>query len=131
MYLLAYPCPGVCVPVPRLRQLGLVGLLALVVPVGLSGAASAAAAGDSPVHRGPMAKVIRAAASSTATAPRAMRATRAPAATRNDTATTEIYTLSLTTLSDLGGRRIIRSEESELQSHSHIACRFLLEKKKQ
>src|SRR3954449_8384104 len=29
----------------------------------------------------------------------------------NDTATTEIYTLSLHDLSDLGGRRIIRSEE--------------------
>src|SRR3954449_13640168 len=64
----------------------------------------------------------------------------------NDTATTEIYTLSLhdalpiyphlyrlsTTLgNDLGGRRIIRSEEhtSELQSHSHLVCRLLLEKK--
>src|SRR5260221_10509006 len=33
---------------------------------------------------------------------------------------------------DLGGRRIIRSEEhtSELQSHSDIVCRLLLEKKK-
>src|SRR3954449_13636543 len=31
-----------------------------------------------------------------------------------------------------GGRRIIRSEEhtSELQSHSHLVCRLLLEKKK-
>src|SRR4051795_4651659 len=50
----------------------------------------------------------------------------------NDTATTEIYTLSLTTLSDLGGRRIIRSEghTSELQSHSHLVCRLLLEKKR-
>src|SRR3954449_12069800 len=49
----------------------------------------------------------------------------------NDTATTEIYTLSLTTSSDLGGRRIIRSDEhtSELQSHSHLVCRLLLEKK--
>src|SRR5260370_17403096 len=33
---------------------------------------------------------------------------------------------------DLGGRRIIRSEEhtSELQSHLNIVCRLLLEKKK-
>src|SRR3954449_11442697 len=31
--------------------------------------------------------------------------------TSNDTATTEIYTLSLHYVSDLGGRRIIRSEE--------------------
>src|SRR5260221_9235017 len=33
---------------------------------------------------------------------------------------------------DLGGRRIIRSEEhtSELQSHSDLVCRLLLEKKK-
>src|SRR5260221_3036460 len=32
---------------------------------------------------------------------------------------------------DLGGRRIIRSEEhtSELQSHSDLVCRLLLEKK--
>src|SRR3989442_12402663 len=82
----------------------------------------------------------------------------------NDTATTEIYTLSLhdalpifgiplllhsfwtvlmfyavtavvlgVVLSvDLGGRRIIRSEEhtSELQSRPHLVCRLLLEKKK-
>src|SRR4051795_11732529 len=65
----------------------------------------------------------------------------------NDTATTEIYTLSLhdalpiwgdrrppgAVRDDLlGGRRIIRSEEhtSELQSHSHLVCRLLLEKKK-
>src|SRR3954449_3832729 len=47
----------------------------------------------------------------------------------NDTATTEIYTLSLHDALD--GRRIIRSEEhtSELQSHSHLVCRLLLEKK--
>src|SRR5260221_2632397 len=34
---------------------------------------------------------------------------------------------------DLGGRRIIRSEEhtSELQSHSDLVCRLLLDKKKQ
>src|SRR5258708_30383932 len=33
---------------------------------------------------------------------------------------------------DLGGRRIIRSEEhtSELQSPDHLVCRLLLEKKK-
>src|SRR5260370_9968285 len=33
---------------------------------------------------------------------------------------------------DLGGRRIIRSEEhtSELQSHLNLVCRLLLEKKK-
>src|SRR5260221_3867807 len=33
---------------------------------------------------------------------------------------------------DLGGRRIIRSEEhtSELQSHSDLVCRLLLDKKK-
>src|SRR3989442_9688299 len=33
---------------------------------------------------------------------------------------------------DLGGRRIIRSEEhtSELQSRPHLVCRLLLEKKK-
>src|SRR5258708_12568931 len=71
----------------------------------------------------------------------------------NDTATTEIYTLSphdalpisrhLNALPpapglrrrkrvDLGGRRIIRSEEhtSELQSPDHLVCRLLLEKKK-
>src|SRR3954467_1530348 len=47
----------------------------------------------------------------------------------NDTATTEIYTLSLHDA--LGGRRIIRSEEhtSELQSHDNLVCRLLLEKK--
>src|SRR3954466_16433232 len=46
----------------------------------------------------------------------------------NDTATTEIYTLSLDALD---GRRIIRSEEhtSELQSHDNLVCRLLLEKK--
>src|SRR6202051_1501591 len=35
-------------------------------------------------------------------------------------------------LQTLGGRRIIRSEEhtSELQSHEHLVCRLLLEKKK-
>src|SRR3954465_11379580 len=34
---------------------------------------------------------------------------------------------------DLGGRRIIRSEEhtSELQSHDNLVCRLLLEKKKE
>src|SRR5258708_14221704 len=73
----------------------------------------------------------------------------------NDTATTEIYTLSLHDALpiyrqeirrrrdgragpirvkdvDLGGRRIIRSEEhtSELQSPDHLVCRLLLEKKK-
>src|SRR5260221_8888230 len=69
----------------------------------------------------------------------------------NDTATTEIYTLSLTTLfrSDPGvakevvphggrGLQLVqelqssRSEEhtSELQSHSDLVCRLLLEKKK-
>src|SRR5258708_25039202 len=34
---------------------------------------------------------------------------------------------------DLGGRRIIRSEEhtSELQSPDHLVCRLLLEKKKE
>src|SRR3954463_3110552 len=49
----------------------------------------------------------------------------------NDTATTEIYTLSLHESSDLGGRRIIRSEEhtSELQSHDNLVCRLLPEKK--
>src|SRR3954463_15746415 len=49
----------------------------------------------------------------------------------NDTATTEIYTLSLQTSSDLGGRRIIGSEEhtSELQSPDNLVCRLLLEKK--
>src|SRR3954465_16091706 len=47
----------------------------------------------------------------------------------NDTATTEIYTFPTT--SDLGGRRIIRSEEhtSELQSHDNLVGRLLLEKK--
>src|SRR3954464_10283279 len=46
----------------------------------------------------------------------------------NDTATTEIYTLSLHDALD--GRRIIRSEEhtSELQSHDNLVCRLLLEK---
>ena len=66
-------------PVPRLRQLGLAGLLALVVPAALSGAAPAAAAAPSPVYRAPMAKVLRAPVSGTATAPRALRA---PAAVR-------------------------------------------------
>src|SRR4051795_13784464 len=65
----------------------------------------------------------------------------------NDTATTEIYTLSLHDALPIcprsptpdarsaaprnAGRRIIRSEEhtSELQSHSHLVCRLLLEKK--
>src|SRR3954465_16095959 len=65
----------------------------------------------------------------------------------NDPATTEIYTLPLhdalpisrldqvgwgsdVCSSDLGGRRIIRSEEhtSELQSHDNLVCRLLLEK---
>src|SRR4051795_679826 len=55
---------------------------------------------------------------------------RAALSSQNDTATTEIYTLSLQTSSDLGGRRIIRSEHtSELQSHSHLVCRLLLETK--
>src|SRR3954466_9672736 len=55
--------------------------------------------------------------------------TRIEAAEANDTATTEIYTLSLHDA--LGGRRIIRSEEhtSELQSHDNLVCRLLLEKK--
>src|SRR5438132_7028316 len=72
----------------------------------------------------------------------------------NDTATTEIYTLSLhdalpiSRLQDLGAARdrralhrgdqrlaqplLKRSEEhtSELQSHSDLVCRLLLEKKK-
>src|SRR5947207_15664684 len=65
----------------------------------------------------------------------------------NDTATTEIYTLSLhdaLPISDglcnaapdlcgaAGGRHGERSEEhtSELQSHSDLVCRLLLEKKK-
>src|SRR3954464_16038795 len=49
----------------------------------------------------------------------------------NDTATTEIYTLSLHDA--LGVRRIIRSEEhtSELQSHDNLVCRLLLEKNKE
>src|SRR5260221_9692909 len=62
----------------------------------------------------------------------------------NDTATTEIYTLSLhdaLPISHAGriagprvrwpGRRCWRSEEhtSELQSHSDLVCRLLLEKK--
>src|ERR1035438_10927529 len=65
----------------------------------------------------------------------------------NDTATTEIYTLSLhdalpisddnvgATFGQIGFHRIelrIRSEEhtSELQSLRHLVCRLLLEKKK-
>src|SRR4051795_13532776 len=65
----------------------------------------------------------------------------------NDTATTEIYTLSLhdalpishaaaawqeCCLRGAGVRTQARSEEhtSELQSHSHLVCRLLLEKKK-
>src|SRR5688572_33157495 len=65
----------------------------------------------------------------------------------NDTATTEIYTLSLTTLfrslsgsecryeggrPPPGGLIRYRSEEhtSELQSQSNLVCRLLLEKKK-
>src|SRR6266571_2983762 len=66
----------------------------------------------------------------------------------NDTATTEIYTLSLhdalpisgwrwgtrtsTTTTSCGGTRCSRSEEhtSELQSHVNLVCRLLLEKKK-
>src|SRR5438132_3942095 len=71
----------------------------------------------------------------------------------NDTATTEIYTLSLHDALPISGhdlrpgalqrglarpgvdraRRVLRSEEhtSELQSHSDLVCRLLLEKKKQ
>src|SRR3954466_13268932 len=50
----------------------------------------------------------------------------------NDTATTEIGKPVGKSI-DLGGRRIIRSEEhtSELQSHYNLVCRLLLEKKKQ
>src|SRR6201999_4461430 len=70
----------------------------------------------------------------------------------NDTATTEIYTLSLhdalpishsgkpaagiaielTELSELGAPRVIRSEEhtSELQSLAYLVCRLLLAKKR-
>src|SRR4051795_13785450 len=63
----------------------------------------------------------------------------------NDTATTEIYTLSLhdaLPISRQGWANCVRlvdpcntpprSEEhtSELQSHSHLVCRLLLEKKK-
>src|SRR5437588_11282194 len=68
----------------------------------------------------------------------------------NDTATTEIYTLSLhddlpisreraefvprpaVEFVDLADDREVRSEEhtSELQSHSDLVCRLLLEKKK-
>src|SRR5438034_3682057 len=71
----------------------------------------------------------------------------------NDTATTEIYTLSYTTLfrsvnwplgetqtlpqlmsgvPPASTSRLVRSEEhtSELQSHSDLVCRLLLEKKK-
>src|SRR4051795_13278607 len=49
----------------------------------------------------------------------------------NDTATTEIYTLSLHELFDLGGRRIIRSEEhtSELQHTLISNAVFCLKKK--
>src|SRR5260221_12336104 len=67
----------------------------------------------------------------------------------NDTATTEIYTLSLhdalpiwlNAIAFIGaaqftgwlGQRFGRSEEhtSELQSHSDLVCRLLLEKKKE
>src|SRR3989442_10041719 len=70
----------------------------------------------------------------------------------NDTATTEIYTLSLhdalpiyvlrrhrqkqglsqETLAERAGLHAVRSEEhtSELQSRPHLVCRLLLEKKK-
>src|SRR5215204_7165279 len=65
----------------------------------------------------------------------------------NDTATTEIYTLSLhdalpicrispasfrCTASGFSRTSVCRSEEhtSELQSHSDLVCRLLLEKKK-
>src|SRR3990170_8760475 len=66
----------------------------------------------------------------------------------NDTATTEIYTLSLHDALPIcghlapgeahrvavrdGGERHVRSEEhtSELQSPDHLVCRLLLEKKK-
>src|SRR5260370_5330636 len=68
----------------------------------------------------------------------------------NDTATTEIYTLSLHDALPISGRRlptvrrtgpartdcrrqsVLRSEEhtSELQSHLNLVCRLLLEKKK-
>src|SRR5260221_4390095 len=68
----------------------------------------------------------------------------------NDTATTEIYTLSLHDALPISGARpasrkaprrwapsstetpLLRSEEhtSELQSHSDLVCRLLLEKKK-
>src|SRR5438309_5566065 len=68
----------------------------------------------------------------------------------NDTATTEIYTLSLhdalpifrdhraehgsqTRVFEIRKDRIVRSEEhtSELQSQFHLVCRLLLEKKKE
>src|SRR4029434_11360603 len=64
----------------------------------------------------------------------------------NDTATTEIYTLSLHDALPISGWRSVwrgglgggvwvqrRSEEhtSELQSHLNLVCRLLLEKKKQ
>src|SRR5215510_16504711 len=63
----------------------------------------------------------------------------------NDTATTEIYTLSLhdalpissnhgwkSLLAIIAGHNCWRSEEhtSELQSRGHLVCRLLLEKKK-
>src|SRR5215813_15505913 len=66
----------------------------------------------------------------------------------NDTATTEIYTLSLHDALPISGRRVDRSDRgvpdaiarpvgarseehtSELQSRPHLVCRLLLEKKK-
>ena len=77
-------------PLPRLRQLGIVGALALVLPAIFSIAPSAAATDSASVVRRPMAKVLRAPASGSASSPRAVRATRAPAATRPPTSSWEV-----------------------------------------
>src|SRR4051795_7456886 len=53
----------------------------------------------------------------------------APSST-NDTATTEIYTLSLHEFPiSVVAVSLDRKAPSELQSHSHLVCRLLLEKK--
>src|SRR3954447_21754578 len=74
--------PGVRVPVPRRRLLGLVGLLALAVPLALTAATPASAADKAPTHRVPLAKVLRGPTSGPTSKPRAVRATRTPAASR-------------------------------------------------
>src|SRR4051795_7898377 len=81
---------------------------------------------------GPVPLLVRATASLPSRTTRAT--TPAPATITSATGSRQMIrrpprsTLFPYTRSDLGGRRIIRSEEqtSELQSHSHLVCRLLL-----